>query len=405
MPIELSPRRFTHNRKITPPRRESGAPSGWHAAHSEFWKKYASREFEEGTNARWKEATGVAPEESHFTLMIPIHNEEKYLPDALGALIVSDVPSTVNMNVLFVTNASTDASALTIRKFMEGIGEVHEGIFDLGLLDVLEDEGLNPQFATTRVGNTTFTHIDTQTAGKANAMNIGNILALENEHTIAMSVDANNFLEPESIKYMFADAHSTIIDQPDGTAIIAGNDKSIMLPTKTDRIKQMIRRGGRGMGMRSESKLNGWFNAWDTSFVEEIGGIPRVAAEDYALGVAVRRNGRSFHIAQDAGVWGYEANTMRDRIDMYARSVRGKLQILDQNDDPEIERIVLEDADLMKPLRDRVKNLAGDMKANKKNAPFLAVKFLMLERGRQRGIKDFHADPKNHSWESIGSTK
>src|SRR5579864_7186635 len=54
---------------------------------------------------QWEEETHVSPEDSIFTLIVPIHNEEHSLESFLGTLMLSNVPCTVYMQIVFVTNA------------------------------------------------------------------------------------------------------------------------------------------------------------------------------------------------------------------------------------------------------------------------------------------------------------
>src|SRR2546430_10582906 len=52
---------------------------------------------------RWEEEVGVKPADSHFTLIIPIYNEEDSLPSFLGTLMLADIPSSLDMNIVFIT--------------------------------------------------------------------------------------------------------------------------------------------------------------------------------------------------------------------------------------------------------------------------------------------------------------
>src|SRR5438105_269381 len=52
---------------------------------------------------RWEDEVGIKPEDSYFTLIVPIHNEESSLPSFLKTLMLSDIPSSVNLNIVFIT--------------------------------------------------------------------------------------------------------------------------------------------------------------------------------------------------------------------------------------------------------------------------------------------------------------
>jgi len=74
--------------------------------------------------ARWREGKDIEPQDSKFTLIVPIHNEQAMLRDSLSALMASDIPRDVHMHVVFVTNACTDGSVGIVKSFMENLGEV-----------------------------------------------------------------------------------------------------------------------------------------------------------------------------------------------------------------------------------------------------------------------------------------
>src|SRR5205085_12651488 len=94
------------------------------------------------------------------------------------------------------------------------------------------DATLQPAAVTTRVGNITFSHVDTPTPGKANALNIGNAIALERDHSIAISVDANNFVEPDVFRHMFARAHQAFADPANTTVVISAMHEHVTARTK-----------------------------------------------------------------------------------------------------------------------------------------------------------------------------
>src|SRR3981081_2940211 len=57
----------------------------WSLRH-EYLQSYALKLQEK----RWTDETGVKPEHSLFTLMVPIHNEENSLPSFLRTLMLAD---------------------------------------------------------------------------------------------------------------------------------------------------------------------------------------------------------------------------------------------------------------------------------------------------------------------------
>src|SRR5207248_1521150 len=152
---------------------------------------------------RWEGEAAIKPEDSHFTLIVPIYNEENSLPSFLRTLMLSDVPSSVNVKIVFVTNACNDSSISLINDFFSILGKTECKSLD----EKFKDQSLNMNYQTIKLNCITFMHLDTRTPGKANALGIGNTIACESGHAIAMCVDANNYLEPDAIRVMFAHAH------------------------------------------------------------------------------------------------------------------------------------------------------------------------------------------------------
>ena len=68
---------------------------------------FVQREIEfalERQERRWEDEVGIKPADSHFTLIVPIYNEEEALPSFLNSLLLSDIPASINMNMIFITN-------------------------------------------------------------------------------------------------------------------------------------------------------------------------------------------------------------------------------------------------------------------------------------------------------------
>ena len=76
---------------------------------------------------------------------------------------------------------------------------------------------------------------------------------------------------------------------------------------------------------RKEADVSGWLMAWKTEWVKQIGGVPRTATEDYALGLKARLMGYGVEIA-NALAWGYGSNNPSDVLCEYTRYIRGMIQ-------------------------------------------------------------------------------
>src|SRR5215469_2099572 len=108
---------------------------------------------------RWEEEVGIKPEDSHFTLIVPIYNEEKSLPSFLRTLLLSDIPSSVHANIVFITNVCNDSSSALIDEFLSTVGFIKIEVFNVGFTD----KNVNPYYKSINLGSISFMHIDTGT--------------------------------------------------------------------------------------------------------------------------------------------------------------------------------------------------------------------------------------------------
>ena len=76
----------------------------------------------EVSEAKWERRTGLLPGKSKLTVIVPIQNEQPFLQSSLSALMTSEIPTSVYADILFVTNACTDASPQIIDSFLKDLG-------------------------------------------------------------------------------------------------------------------------------------------------------------------------------------------------------------------------------------------------------------------------------------------
>ncbi|HEU5383092.1 MAG TPA: glycosyltransferase family 2 protein [Ktedonobacteraceae bacterium] len=352
---------------------------------------------------RWEEVTSARPEDSAFTLIIPIHNEENSLPSFLGTLMLVDVPSTVPMQVIFVTNACNDLSIDILRAFLARLGNVE--LKNIG--DMCADENIDCRCSVVKQGHLTFMHVNTSVAGKAHALGIGNRLARQSGHIIAMSADANNFMEPDALRLLFSHACRAFRARPAAQDVVlfsaVGKEtqkrsRQTSVFGKTDADGQHLVEVGAGV-------VNGWMMAWNSAWMESIGGPPAVALEDYALGVLARASGFTIEQAPEVNVWGYVINNFKGLVHTRARYVRGKMQICEYvHHDPAVLSIIGNEAFYMKKFVFRLKYLLSKSIADPLHSVKYAATFLIWEYAIWKGVRDYRQNPTNQSWEKIEAT-
>lgn len=303
---------------------------------------------------RWREATGIDAKDAYVTVVIPIHNEEKYLQSTLDTFMLADIPSTAHVRVLFITNGCTDtgASGSIIRRFMEQFGDIREASVT-GLSTHISDQEINPTYEAVDHGSWEFIHMDTPVASKANALNIANSIALERPDEVIMNLDSNNFIEPDAITNLYRDAYDAFIRNPNrrypvGAVTVTAykSDPTVLkdLPSELDLFEIKSLRGGqviRSFYPNPKTIINGRLFAWEPRIIETIGGIPKTVREDKALSIILFENNFQVLTNTDSNIWAFMPSTIESFILKQARFVRGALQLLRVH--PELKESILQD--------------------------------------------------------------
>lgn len=374
------------------------------------WLKHLDNIGKDKVNKEWLDKSGVEKlSDINFSLIIPIHNEARFLPSVLGTLMMSSLPSGANINVIMVTNGCTDEgkSEGIVDNFMGEIGRVENQEFPEELLSQFPDPKVSRIFSFVRRDGIKFMHIDTPTPSKANALNIANTIAGEHG-PLAICLDANNFIEPDAMVNMYESAHREIEESDSKTAFI------ITMPS-VEFQKGKLREGKFPDRMISiapplidliqedEAFMLGQFMAWNTNWVASVGGFPKVVMEDYAMGLEARTREEKVKIADEVNQWCYLPNTPADTIQGLSRIVVGVSQIRDLHPDriAQIEK----DYYFFKNLKGRAKTLLEHIRKNPEKTLHYLIAAGFLEAGRIQGNKDYKTQKNDQTWDPISSTK
>lgn len=324
---------------------------------------------------RWFQRTGVRPEDSKFSIIVPVHNEERSLPSFLGSLRLADIPFSCPVNFIFITNGCTDKSSLIIDNFVK-------------------------EFKDSK--NLSLKHVDTEVLGKANALRIGNALALRAGHRIAISIDANNFMEPNCLALLYGAAYQEICSKKGRVVLLSPAAKGVRRPSKQNFLFNLGRNPKQDAG---GFYVNGWMMAWNTSWMEKIGGPPPVAVEDYAMGVMARYGNFETRRVTEAAIWGYIPNNLADILNARFRYVRGMKTLM--NLFPETETIIRRDYFFMrKTFHERATAFLQEIEGiTPVSLLRKALNFCFWEYALWQGNRQYHTNPFNQSWEQILSTK
>lgn len=343
----------------------------------------------------WFALTCVKPEDTHFTVIIPVHNEQRALPSVLGALLSSAIPCAADIQIVFVVNASEDKSASVIRDRLARFGVP----VDLELPPSAWDPSRKNEAFQVLLGSMRFIVIETPTGGKANALNLGNEIALQRGHKIAVNIDANNWVEPDSLARMFEHANRVIVERPESDVVLINSHE--FSQAKNDNGPVTARE------KTLKAEVTGWMFAWSTQWIRENNGFPQYAIEDYGAGLLALSQKKKIEESH-ANVWGYSAANLGDENKEQIRYIYGALQLKDRFiNDADATRILLGDFPSLRSLKDRLtygllrrQNLVRPVKFLRSLLRWALNETLIF----QARIK-YWQNPLGQTWEPVASTK
>jgi cellulose synthase/poly-beta-1,6-N-acetylglucosamine synthase-like glycosyltransferase len=358
---------------------------------------------------RWEEKTTVSPSNTHCTIIMPVHNEQHSLPSSLGALLASDIPSSADIQFIFVINASTDSSKEILKK---RLGQIHP-LASCQLPPSTHDTLRSNTVFKMRYNNLKFLIVETPTAGKANALTLGNEIALSNNHSIAINIDANNWVEPNTIATMYKEAIiQGLEDETGNIATIDGISHAEIkthLQSSFEKFYHWIKKQAHTTqeAQPYSWQIMGWLFAWNTKWVQSIGGIPSVAIEDRALAVEAHLRGKHIYHT-DAPIWGYTAATFQDRHKEYQRFILGALQILRKYQGNIIAKEnIAHSFPIGLPIIERIRFFFPNEFRMKHTIrlPLYMARWLRFELVLQTAKKQLAKNPHQQTWDPISSTK
>lgn len=359
---------------------------------------------------RWTEITGLAPKDTRITIIVPIRNGGIYLAPMLHTLASADVPRNAHATFLFVTNNCTDGalSKQAVNSLLHTFGHVDKRNVNEDFPDIITDAGIQTSYDRVIINNTEFIHLDTTTPGKANALNLGNAIAAFRNST-ALCIDANTFVEPDAVAYIFREAKNLSDQTTNNIKLIMGTQKYDPLPkpqlpeglqeipslstlTLTELLPVLINK-------KESIPLRGSFMAWNPKDLQKNGGFPNVANEDGALVFRLRSKGQKVETTEKAIAWEIRPHTLEDRSRTLSRLVRGWLQTITTY--PEFEQDI---RDLIPNMKDKETGITyQDLLLWQKDHPNVSVDalpyiFELSKTAYQLGKKEFENHPNDISW-------
>lgn len=349
---------------------------------------------EEFLEMRWSELTGVAPSDTRFSISLPVHNEERSLPSVLGAFFASEIPTAAEIQVIFLVNASSDNSADLIKKRLSYIGSATKTSLSQSFIDAKRLDSVHH----VRIGNIRFLVVETSVPGKANALNICNEIAREQGHEIVINIDANNWVEPDSIGLMYRQARRTIVDNTNFNAALI--NASEYCPTRNEQtlVSAKIK--------TQRAEVSGCMFAWSTKWIHENNGFPQYAIEDYGAGLLALSQGKKI-VESDAKIWVFSPSNSSDEERQTIRFIYGAMQLAEYfHEHPVAMAILRDDFPQLRPWPGRLDYYLSTGNSNTllKKVKRL-VRCLMDERLIFHAQREFRRNPQGQTWTPIRSTK
>lgn len=362
--------------------------------------------FRSERNRSWTEITGVEANDSKFTIIIPIHDEAKFLPSVLSSFKGLLLPSGGNINVVFVTNNCSDNSQFIVEDFLRNISSAeHREIETTSLNPSVREIDRNATTVESITDNRgiKFSYINTSTPGKANALNIGNKIALDSRHKIGICLDANTFPESTAIARLYGETYSGTIKHPDGTAIVSGKYLDHESGEEENYYGMSPRHLLPSYISAFDCVVIGALSAWDTNFLASMGGVPSVKSDDFVMGIMALAEGRYVRNVSTAGTWRYISPTLEGRIKMLTRYVTGALQIAALN--PKYRQIVNKGMFFMGGETQLVRELTRWADGDTQRLQALPMIIRLWKKIIKQGKLDFNQNPSDPTWEAIPGTK
>lgn len=344
---------------------------------------------------RWRTLAGVEPADTHFSIIVPVHNEQRSLPSFLGALLATELSSTCDVQIIFVVNASSDQSADLIKNRLAHIDHPIEMTLPNSIYDPRRS-GIAYQVNCNKVR---FLVVETPTAGKANALNIGNEIAWQQTHAIAINIDANNWVEPDSVALLYARAKQTIVDAPGSEVVIVNTSE--YCPTRGTDIQVSVKQ------KTQKAEVTGCMFAWSIQWIRENNGFPQQAIEDYGTGLLALSQGKQI-VDSDANIWVYTPVNSSDENKQLVRFIYGAMQLARRFEGNSVAmKILLEDFPHLRPLRSRLEYYLSQYRKIKQPATTLRgiVRWLLNELLILKARQKLRRNPYGQTWEPIRSTK
>ncbi len=344
---------------------------------------------------RWRDVTGEEARDSRFSIIVPVHNEERSLPSFLGAMLASEIPPHADVLVAFILNASTDRGRAIIQARLAHINQPAMVKLPASAFDPNRSDSA----FQVRCDGLRFMVVETSTPGKANALNLGNELALSESHILAINVDANNWVEPDSIAFLYGRAKQELMDASGSGAVIVNARE--YCPTRNDQSDVLAK------GRIQRAEVSGCLFAWSTHWIGGNNGFPQYAIEDYGTGLLALLQGKRI-VESEAGIWVFTPSNPSDENRQAIRFIYGAMQLARQfHGDPAAMEVLLDDFHYLRPASERFMFYYRRKRKAGRRAAFIRAVFrwmldeILIIRAHQM----FRRDPEGQTWEPIRSTK
>jgi hypothetical protein len=363
-----------------------------------------SQIYQSGFNQAWEDLTKRSCQESAFTVVIPICNEHSCIESMLECLFSSFVPSSVDLRIVFVTNGTSDGSDQIIDRFLSEMAEAPPLRQTIPSAVAIPTKGDLLHF---QIGNHHAYRLSLACTGKIFALQAGSQLAKTFGHRGVLCLDADSWVQPDSLAKMYAGMVKANVENPEGTPIVFGDLVSVLRREPHSHFNSFLwKTQNDGFAPANRRPGSGTIVAWNIDWL--LTKIPPSAVEDISFKLLCAMEGKEPALC-DAKSWNYRSGTFKDQVRASSRAVFGCLQVLANFEgQPEynaIARKLYQIKPLAKPKKEHWKDFLASIRKEPKKCIHHALRFAALFYIRLRGEHMFRKTPTFVGWERLDSTK
>lgn len=356
---------------------------------------------------RWLEIVNRPAAECRFTVVVPLHNERSIIDRSLHCLIRSILPHSLPIQILFVSNCSTDGTTERIIRLLERFfdGELSSSnlaVSDTGVVRVWNG----------RLKAVVVRVIETTTPGKLNALTIAQQLANARNDSFTICLDGDTFIEPETIAQLVKTSFDSKLGSINSATVAVTGRGQFRFPNSHS---QLLRRlapqleNSPSRPLPEAPFILGCCWAFSNTWFKTIAARSTSVIEDTTIAAHAYVAGRKVAISK-ATAWTFAISTLADYGRAATRNAHGIIQTINllRGHEQEVSKLFGDRVlALGRPMLARwriILNSRGELRSIL-SWPFWFGSLLFHEYFWLKGIRRAKQEPNAQTWDVCESTK